>query len=60
MEKTTLEFLRNLKLVVNKMHIRFEDDLLKPEKPYSIGIIINVSIISVNFYLESIFRYNFN
>jgi hypothetical protein len=31
MEKSTLDFLRNLKLVVNKLHVRFEDDLLMPE-----------------------------
>ena len=42
MEKSTLEFMRNLKLVVKKLHVRFEDDILMPEKPYAIGLVINV------------------
>ncbi len=42
MEKSTLEFMRNLKLVVKKLHLRFEDDILMPEKPYAIGLVINV------------------
>ena len=42
MEKSTLEFIRNLKLIVRKLHVRFEDDILMPEKPYSLGLVINV------------------
>lgn len=41
MEKSTLEFIRNLKLVVKKLHVRFEDDILMPEKPYALGLVIN-------------------
>ena len=42
MEKSTLEFIRNLKLIVRKLHVRFEDDILMPEKPYALGLVINV------------------
>jgi hypothetical protein len=45
MEKSTLEFIRNLKLVVRKLHVRFEDDILMPEKPYALGLVINVIIM---------------
>ncbi len=44
MEKSTLEFIRNLKLIVRKLHLRFEDDILMPEKPYALGLVINVII----------------
>ncbi len=48
MEKSTLEFIRNLKLRVRKLHVRFEDDILMPEKPYALGLVINV--ITYHFY----------
>lgn len=43
-DKSTLEFIRNLKLVVKKVHIRFEDDILMPEKPYALGLVIKVML----------------
>lgn len=48
MEKATLEFLKNLKLVVNKVHMRYEDDSLSGaiENPYSFGIVIHVSTMN--------------
>ena len=48
MEKSTLEFIRNLKLIVRKLHVRFEDDILMPEKPYALGLVINV----INFHVH--------
>ena len=42
-DKSTIEFFKNLRLQVNKVHIRFEDDVLNGcEKPFCFGLIINV------------------
>ena len=49
MEKSTLEFIRNLKLIVRKLHLRFEDDILMPEKPYALGLVINVIMKHFNY-----------
>ena len=49
MEKSTLEFIRNLKLVVKKLHVRFEDDILMPEKTYALGLVINVIMKHFNY-----------
>jgi hypothetical protein len=40
-----MDFLKNLKLVINKLHVRFEDDYLTgAQQPYSIGLVVNVLI----------------
>jgi hypothetical protein len=47
-DKGTIEFFKNLRLQVNKVHIRFEDDVLNGcDKPFCFGIIMNVRLISV-------------
>ena len=54
-DKATLEFFKNLRLSINKMHLRFEDDVLQGcDKPFCFGITISVSINIINgleFYL---------
>ena len=57
-DKSTIEFFKNLRLQVNKVHIRFEDDVLNGcEKPFCFGIIINVRLISVIIYRPSPMRH---
>ena len=36
-------FFKNLKLIIKKCHVRFEDDHFSRDKPYSIGVVIDVS-----------------
>ena len=36
--------LRNLKILIKRIHIRFEDDYYAGEKPFSFGLMIDVSI----------------
>jgi len=43
-------FFKNLKLVVNRLHIRFEDDYLSGSKPFSIGILMEVFLPSYSPY----------
>lgn len=46
-DKGTIEFFKNLRLQVNKVHIRFEDDVLNGcDKPFCFGIIINVRLLN--------------
>lgn len=33
--------MKNLRLTINKLHIRFEDDYFSPEKPYTFGVVID-------------------
>lgn len=47
-EKSTIEFIKNLKLTVNKIHIRLEDDLLSTDQPYSLSLVIHVRCTHLN------------
>ena len=40
-DKRVQSILSNLALKINKLHIRFEDDIYNPEKPFSFGVMIN-------------------
>ena len=33
--------MKNLKLTINRLHIRFEDDYFSFELPYSIGLVVD-------------------
>lgn len=33
-----------MKLRVNKVHIRYEDDYFNPESPFSLGLVIDVRL----------------
>jgi hypothetical protein len=38
------EYIKNLKLKINKIHFRFEDDYFNIENPFSFGFVIEVLI----------------
>ena len=52
-----MDFIRNLKLTINKLHVRLEDDILIPDRPYSLGLIINVSMNYFCNYHENSYKY---
>ncbi|CDW78351.1 vacuolar protein sorting-associated protein 13a [Stylonychia lemnae] len=40
-EKQTFDFVKNMKLLINKVHIRYEDDVFNGEFPFSCGIVMD-------------------
>ena len=51
-DKSTFEFLKNLKLTVNNLHIRYEDDCIAgSDSPYSFGLTLHVLMRTLNFYI---------
>lgn len=46
MEKQTFDFIKNMKLRVNKVHIRYEDDYFNADSPFSFGLVIDVRMTS--------------
>ena len=54
MEKSTLDFMKNLKLTINRFHFRYEDDYFSFEKPYSFGIVVDVKVLIKLIYIIEI------
>ena len=48
MEKQTIDFIKNLKLTVNRFHLRFEDDYFSKDSPYAFGLVFDVSFLPFN------------
>eukprot|EP00347_Sterkiella_histriomuscorum_P010120 403377528 len=42
-EKQTFDFIKNLKLKINKVHVRYEDDCFNGEFPFSFGVVLDVN-----------------
>ena len=43
MTKDQKDLVRGLTIVINKLHLRYEDDYYSTENPYSFGVVIEVS-----------------
>ena len=41
--------LRNLKIIIKRIHVRYEDDYYAGEKPFSFGLMIDVSQFPLTF-----------
>jgi len=41
--KDQKDLVRGLTIVINKLHLRYEDDYYSTENPYSFGVVIEVS-----------------
>jgi len=41
--KEQKDIVKGLTIVINRLHLRFEDDYYSGEKPYSFGLVIEVS-----------------
>jgi len=41
--KDQKDMVRGLTIVINKLHLRYEDDYYSTENPYSFGVVIEVS-----------------
>ena len=59
-DKQTFDFIKNMKLKINKLHVRYEDDYLNGDSPFSFGLVIDVSLSPLlkNFNTESIMGIN--
>ena len=44
MEKQTFDVIKNLRLFVKRVHIRYEDDNFNGDSPFAFGMVIDVSI----------------
>jgi len=42
LSKEQRDIFKGLKIVINKLHLRFEDDYYAGERPYSFGVVIEV------------------
>ena len=43
-DKQTIDFLKNFKLKINRLHVRYEDDYFTGESPFSFGVVLDVNL----------------